>query len=113
MNEVRIMKNGKRFNRTTDKYADKKMAKRLYDEHEKPDPRKTYEFVTKLRTEGSKHRFMPVVVCYSPVNILDKDEFDLKINSISVDGQPIKFNIAEKLEAHSAALNDYFTKHAA
>lgn len=113
MGKGKVMANGKRSNRTVVKNDDKKLAKRLYDEHEKPDPRKTYEFVTKLKTEGSKHRFMPVVVCYSPVNILDKDEFDLKINSISIDGQPFKFNIAEKLEAHSAALNHYFVNHAA
>lgn len=110
---VKLMSNGKKQNRTVVKNDDKKMAKKLYDEYEKADPRKTYEFVTKLKTEASKYRLKPVVVCYSPMNILDKDEFDLNINSISIDGQPFKFNQAEKLEAHSAALHHYFLNHAA
>ena len=113
MSEAKKMSNGKRRNRTVIKNDDKKLAKKLYDEYEKADPRKTYEFSFKIKSEASKHQRQLVSVCYSPMNILDKDEFDLKINSMSIDGQPFKFNLAERLEAHSAALNHYFVNHAA
>jgi hypothetical protein len=112
MSEVRIMKNGKRSNRTVVKNDDKKLAKKLYDEHEKADPRKVYEFVFKIKSEASSHQNQQVMVCYSPMNIVDKDEFDLKINFMLVEGQPFKFNVAERVEAHSAALNHYFINHA-
>lgn len=105
-----LMSNGKKFNRTMNKYSDKKLAKHLYDTHPKVDKTKLYQTKHKLRGEATG-RYVGVVF-YGVQGFLNSDELDVVVKNVYRDGKEVDINLYEKMEFHSAALNDYFLNHA-
>lgn len=106
---VKLMKNGKRLNRTMKKHPDKTLSKLLYNNSPKVNPSKMFSFSYLLK--GIDTRKCMVKVEYSPVGFLDKDELDVKIKFVYVNNQLVDAGKAEIEEIYSAALNDYFIKH--
>lgn len=105
-----LMSNGKRFNRTTNKYVNKKMSQHLFDTYPKADESKVYEMRYTLKGVGTGR--YSAIVSYGLKNFVNSDELDVVIQCVYREGQPIKATVTEKMEFHSAALNDYFINHA-
>jgi hypothetical protein len=105
-----LMSNGKRFNRSAVKYADKRVSKQLFDAYPKADESKLYQ--TKHTLKGPATRHYIGTVFYSLKNFVNSDELDVVVKSVYRDGKEVDINPMEKLEFHSAALNDYFINHA-
>ena len=110
--DAKIVKNGNRmvrWHRTGIKNSDKKMAKQLFDAHPKVDETKMYH--TKYTLKGKKTGRYTGVVFYSPKNFVDCDEFDVVVKMVHRDGKEVDISVTERVEFHSAALNDYFINH--
>ncbi len=67
-----------------------------------------YNFNYSLK--GNDTRKTKVRVGYYTVQT--NDEFDIVVDFVRENGNEIKFNLAEKMELHKAALNDYFNHQA-
>lgn len=105
----KLMSNGKRRNYTVAKYSDKKMAKELFDAYPKVDERVIYH--TKYTLKGEKTGKYTGIVFYSPKNFVNSDEFDVVVKMVHRDGKEVDISVTERVEFHSAALNDYFINH--
>lgn len=103
------MSNGKRFNRTVVKYADKRMSKHLFDTYPKADETKMYH--TKYTLRGKETGKYTGIVFYSLKNFVNSDEFDVVVKMVHRDGKEVDISVIERVEFHSAALNDYFINH--
>lgn len=110
--DAKLVQNGNRmirWHRTISKPTDKKLAKQLFDSYPKADETKLYH--TKYTLKGDSTGKYTGTVFYSPKNFVNSDEFDVVVKSVHRDGKEVNISVIERVEFHSAALNDYFINH--
>ena len=67
--------------------------------------------VAKYTLKGEKTGKYTGIVFYSPKNFVNSDEFDVVVKMVHRDGKEVDISVTERVEFHSAALNDYFINH--
>jgi hypothetical protein len=91
------------------------MAKRAkHDKYTKDNlfkPKSGECYTTKFRLIGKETRKDYVTIQYLSITP-KKHELDVRVSDAYINGKAVSLNNAEKLEAYSAALNDYFLNHA-